>query len=63
AFRFGQVVRPELLQERLRRDERLFCRALEPLDVDGRRCEGQTPVAPGAHVEGSDFSFCLRQVA
>jgi len=46
-----------------RRDERLFCRALEPLDVDGRRCEGQTPVAPGAHVEGSDFSFCLRQVA
>ncbi len=46
-----------------RRDERLFCRALEPLQIDGRRCEGQTPVAPGAHVEGSDFSFCLRQVA
>jgi len=46
-----------------RRDERLFCRSLEPLEVNGRRCEGPTPVAPGAHVEGSDFSFCLRQVA
>ena len=46
-----------------RRDERLFCRALEPLEVNGRRCEGQTPVAPGAHVEGNDFSFCLQQVA
>jgi hypothetical protein len=46
-----------------RRDERLFCRALEPLEINGRRCEGQTPVAPGAHVEGSDFSFCLQQVA
>lgn len=46
-----------------RRNERLFCRALEPLEINGRRCEGQTPVAPGAHVEGSDFSFCLQQVA
>lgn len=46
-----------------RRDERLFCRALGPLEINGRRCEGQTPVAPGAHVEGSDFSFCLQQVA
>ncbi len=46
-----------------RRDERLFCRALEPLEIDGRRCEGQSPVAPGTHVEGSDFSFCLRQLA
>lgn len=46
-----------------RRDERLFCRALEPLEIDGCRCEGQTPVTPGMHVEGSDFSFCLRQVA
>lgn len=46
-----------------RRDERLFCRALEPLEINGRRCEGQAPVAPGSHVEGSDFSFCLQQVA
>jgi hypothetical protein len=46
-----------------RRDDRLFCRALEPLEVNGRYYEGSTPVGPGAHVEGSDFSFCLRQVA
>lgn len=45
-----------------RRDERLFCRTLEPLEVNGRRCEGQAPIAPGSHVEGSDFSFCLQQV-
>jgi len=46
-----------------RRDEQLFCRALEPLELNGRRCEGQMPVTLGTYVEGSDFSFCLRQVA
>jgi hypothetical protein len=45
-----------------RRDERLFCQTLGPLEVDGRHSQGQAAIAPGAHVEGSDFSFCLQQV-
>lgn len=46
-----------------RQDEQLLCRALEPLEMNGRRCQGPMPVTLGMHVEGSDFSFCLRQVA
>jgi hypothetical protein len=45
-----------------RRDERLFCQTLGLLEVDGRRSDGQAAIAPGAHVEGSDFSFCVQQV-
>ena len=45
-----------------RRDDRLFCRALEPLEINGRRYEGPAPVVLGSHVEGSDFSFSLRHV-
>jgi hypothetical protein len=46
-----------------RRDGDLFCRAVEPIEVDGRYCEGQARIEANSHVMGSDFSLCLEDVA
>jgi hypothetical protein len=46
-----------------RRDGDLYCRAMEPLEIDGRYCEGQTRVDLNSQVVGSDFSFCLEEIA
>jgi hypothetical protein len=45
-----------------RSDERLMCRAVEPIEVDGRRIEGRAAIGPGNRVAGSDFSFSVEAV-
>jgi len=45
-----------------RADERLLCRALGAIEIDGELHEGRGPVRPGSHVSGSDFSLTLEAV-
>jgi hypothetical protein len=46
-----------------RQGERLFCRSVKPLSVDGDPANSSTQIAPGARVEGEDFSFTLEEVS
>jgi hypothetical protein len=40
-----------------RQNDQLFCRADEPLSIDGVAAAGQNEIHSGARVEGEDFSF------
>jgi hypothetical protein len=40
-----------------RQDDRLFCRADEPLVVDGAAANGESEIQSGVRVEGEEFSF------
>ncbi len=40
-----------------RQNNQLFCRADEPLSVDGVQAAGRSEIQSGARVEGEDFSF------
>jgi FHA domain len=40
----------------------LYCRSEAPLAVDGEPSHGATKIAPGARIEGEDFSFTLEEV-
>lgn len=40
-----------------RQNNQVFCRADEPLSIDGVLANGRTEIQPGARVEGDDFSF------
>jgi hypothetical protein len=40
-----------------RQNDQLFCRADEPISVDGVQALGNNEIHPGARVEGEDFSF------
>lgn len=42
-----------------RRDEELCCRAMDSIEIDGRRCDGRATLAPNSHVSGSNFSMSL----
>jgi len=46
-----------------RRDGELYCRAMEPIEIDDHFCEGQGKVMPDTHVSGSDFSLSLESIA
>ncbi len=46
-----------------RQNEQLFCRADEPLSVDGVQATGRNEIQPGARVEGEDFSFAWESLA
>jgi len=46
-----------------RRDGDLYCRAMEPIEIDDHFCEGQGKVLPDTHVAGSDFSLSLESIA
>jgi len=41
----------------------LYCRSENSLAVDGEPANGSTQIAPGARVEGEDFSFTLEEVS
>jgi hypothetical protein len=45
-----------------RQDERIFCRAMESIEIDGRLHDGRGPVKPGSQVLGTDFSMTLEAV-
>jgi hypothetical protein len=40
-----------------RQNDRLFCRASEPLTIDGTAASGENEIQSGVRVEGEDFSF------
>jgi hypothetical protein len=45
-----------------RQEDKLFCRAMESIEIDGRLCDGRGSVLPGSHVLGTDFSLSLEAV-
>lgn len=45
-----------------RSDDRLMCRSLQPLEIDGRSYEGRASLQPGNRVAGSDFTFTVEAV-
>jgi len=40
----------------------LFCRAMDPIEIDDQYCEGQGKVDTNSHVAGSDFSLSLEDL-
>jgi hypothetical protein len=46
-----------------RQNDKLFCRADEPLSVDGVQATGRSEIQSGARVEGEDFSFAWESLA
>jgi tetratricopeptide (TPR) repeat protein len=45
-----------------RNDDKIMCRAMESIEIDGQLHDGRGPVRPGSHVVGTDFSLCLEAV-
>ena len=45
-----------------RQNDRLFCRASEPLTIDGVAINGESEIQSGVRVEGEDFSFTWETV-
>ena len=45
-----------------RQDDRIFCRAMESIEIDGKLHDGRGPVRPGSQVLGTDFSMTLEAV-
>ena len=45
-----------------RTDDKIMCRAMESIEIDGKLHDGRGPVRPGSHVLGTDFSLSLEAV-
>ena len=45
-----------------RQDDRLFCRASEPVSIDGVATSGESEIHSGVRVEGEEFSFTWETV-
>ncbi|MFV1966917.1 MAG: FHA domain-containing protein [Pirellulaceae bacterium] len=45
-----------------RHDDRLYCRAMESIEIDGRLCDGRGRLDGNSHVVGSDFSLSLEEL-
>ncbi len=45
-----------------RRDDELYCRAMDSIEIDGQLCDGRGRISPNSHVAGSDFSMSLEQL-
>jgi hypothetical protein len=45
-----------------RHSGQLFCRAAEPIEIDGHHYSNNGPIHSGSHVLGADFSFTLEAV-
>lgn len=45
-----------------RQEEKLFCRAMESIEIDGKLHDGRGRLLPNSHVLGSDFSLTLEPV-
>ncbi len=45
-----------------RKDDTLFCRTLEPIEIDGQICDGRGPLTLNSHVAGEDFSLSLESI-
>ena len=42
-----------------RNEDKLYCRAMESLEIDGKLCDGRGKLGPNSRVVGSDFSLSL----
>ena len=40
----------------------LYCRATEPVEIDGALCEERGPITHNSRISGSDFAICLEQI-
>ena len=45
-----------------RQEDKLFCRAMESIEIDGKLQDGRGRLAPNSHVLGTDFSLTLEPV-
>jgi hypothetical protein len=45
-----------------RQDDKIFCRAMESIEIDGKLHDGRGAVRPGSQVLGTDFSMTLEAV-
>jgi hypothetical protein len=45
-----------------RHEDRIYCRAMESIEIDGQLHDGRGPVRPGSQVLGTDFSMTLEAV-
>jgi hypothetical protein len=45
-----------------RNSGQLFCRAAEPIEIDGQPYKNNGPIRPGSHILGADFSFTVEAV-
>ncbi|HZN33803.1 MAG TPA: FHA domain-containing protein [Pirellulaceae bacterium] len=45
-----------------RSEDKIMCRAMESIEIDGKLHDGRGPVRPGSHVLGTDFSLSLEAV-
>ena len=45
-----------------RRNNALYCRAMDSIEIDGRLCDGRGPVSFQSRVSGDDFSMSLEEV-
>jgi tetratricopeptide (TPR) repeat protein len=45
-----------------RQADDLFCRAMEPIEIDGVIYDGRGPIQPNSRVVGEDFSFTLEML-
>lgn len=46
-----------------RQDDRLHCRSMDAIEIDGQYCDGGGEVGLNSHVTGDDFSFSLEAIA
>jgi hypothetical protein len=46
-----------------RQEDKLFCRAMESLEIDGKLHDGRGPLGPHSRVVGDDFSLSLELLA
>jgi hypothetical protein len=46
-----------------RQEDKLFCRAMESIEIDGKLHDGRGRLTPCSHVLGTDFSLSLEPVA
>jgi hypothetical protein len=42
-----------------RNEDKLYCRAMESLEIDDKLCDGRGKLGPNSRVVGSDFSLSL----
>jgi hypothetical protein len=45
-----------------RSEDKIMCRAMESIEIDGQLHDGRGSVRPGSHVVGTDFSLTLEAV-
>ncbi len=46
-----------------RQEDKVFCRAMESVEIDGKLHDGRGRLSPNSHVVGSDFSLTLEPLA